>query len=830
MNRKIKKGIIVGISAAILVGAVTPLAIILSNRNEPTNVYNSQIKTTNFEDNIEDYASQHIQKPLIEFDVTQYIRVFDPIPTNASNNIYTPIFDKINLDIVRNDVYSFFSWMKYSYNNSLFKYKINQVDVSNSNEQYNIEIGFDILNPYTQNNLFTINQNGVLRNIEFKWNEVKSAKIIINSKATPSFFTEDADEKHNNLHAAYYFENVKWMIGKDNFNFRKFSLTNYSQSLNTIVRNIQKGKSYLEFQKTGSWLLDKMTATDFENDIRMDFENYFYHSVKAIGSAQRMLREVLKNKSIADTLSLIADDAEIFSENIIKLTTPEHKGTGLAIKTILKNPSIYELLTNHEFKKAVKNIVAIEKPYYAQQVSTIVDIMDFNDREQFEELIRSFIFTDATSFIPKEIINTFWELRNEGILKIVSKMSPLLSNWLKELNPDNSNALLTKLQSFVNLFLNYDIEKTTVAQWLVAIIKTKDETGTNALKTLLKPFLGGQGLQSALDTLLFDNDSIDESTLLGVFDFIANPTSDGAQVDYEEYAKTMKMEYISKPFNYDASTHKLEAEYAAKFTIGKQLRFNLSQVINILPSSIKGPIKPLVPDELIFYPEDYIKFDYSINEIVDYDLVKTYNGKHKFSWQALVNEKIDINLPQTAAQLYNNTSFLIKQTVLPLWNTLFFGEYTKKRIYKPVLSSKMNQEVVGNYNSYKKTGEQILVNEFTPEELKALTEELKSKITQTEDKNRSYMYEKSWTGKKKYIYKKQSLTTIDDFALHQKVFNTRDFKHNYKIFLNANYVVPTMSIIGIKLPDVSLIDINIATPYNVYSNNGKMSSSWSLGF
>ncbi len=216
MKRKFKKSLIASLTILALGGTATSVVVASSmNKDRPVAVKNHQV--LDFKDNIDQYIEKAQKHELTVFDAQSKIGLYQAIPSKACNEIYKPIFSKINKDLITNDLFSFLNWTKESYSNSVFKYKILDFKINSSIEnnepKYQIEIVFDIYNPEPMASTFTLDQNNTVNNTVFGVNEIKSSKLVIDSKAIPFFHHQIKTANIADLYAGYYFDNAHWIIG-----------------------------------------------------------------------------------------------------------------------------------------------------------------------------------------------------------------------------------------------------------------------------------------------------------------------------------------------------------------------------------------------------------------------------------------------------------------------------------------------------------------------------------------------------------------------------------------------------------------------------------------
>ncbi len=233
-----------------------------------------------------------------------------------------------------------------------------------------------------------------------------------------------------------------------------------------------------------------------------------------------------------------------------------------------------------------------------------------------------------------------------------------------------------------------------------------------------------------------------------------------------------------------------------------------------------------LPNKLEIFPNDYFSVGYNFNGKVNYNPVISFNNQYKLSWTSLINETVDINLPQTAKSMYDNSSRLLRSVLIKMYNSLFFKIYTDKKMFSPINSPKLNETLIDNFSPIKKNGNAILEKELTQEQLKTLTDKIKASITEKEDRNIKFEYAKGWLGSSYYIYKLSTVFNYDEKLLFQELFNTSNCIADFSQYINCNLVVPPMSILGISTPQVPLFEARISLPFNVCTNNNKMKNSF----
>ncbi len=836
MKKKTRKSLVATLAILTLGGTVTSIAVGSSLNKNRSTIFNTT-KPLSFDDNISEYTSQVKKMPLTIFNPRTEIGLYDAIPTKANNPIYNSIFSKINKELITNDIFNFLTWIKESYSNSVFKYKILDFNVEtkleNDKPKYLIEITFDIYNPEQMSNTFTFNQNNVVNNIIFGINEIKSSKLVIDSKAIPFFYHQLNYGNINNLYAGYYFENAHWIIGNKNIPFNKFILNKFSPTLNTVIENVDLGKNYFEIEEECQPRIKELTTNDFLLDIKNDFNNYWDYSIKAIGASQRIIREILLQKPLLETLNNIASDANILTESVINLKTPELKGLGSIIQAILENKNITELLSNNDVRNAIITISRYYMPEDSETVESTLNSINFADPNQFSSVLNTItIQLIESGKLDKQIADKINKIKDEGLLDILFNEKTLFNEIYKLLNPNGNISLLNDIQLLFNELSNHNPNKDSLLNIILDLVKLKDKNNKTIIMNLINILMPNNNLDSILNLFIFENDSLNLTNLTSFLDSIANPVDESNNlVDLEQYAKSINVVHSNRDFNFDNVSLMLSGNYEVKYEFTKKLQFNIGKLYNILPSWIKALTTTAgLPNKLELFPNDYFIVQYDLNDNVDYSPIKTLDNKHKLSWTTLANKIIDVNLPQTAKAMYNNTSVLSRSTLIKMYNSLFFKVYTDKKMFTPIVSEKLNNYLISDYSPNKMNGNAIFKKQLTQQELDSISNNIKSNIKEKEDKTIKYEYANSWLWGSSYIYKLSTTLNIDQEQLFNQLFDTTNCNTEYYKYINCNLIVPPMSIVGISTPQVPLFDINISLPFNVCSNDNSMTNNFTFKF
>ncbi len=775
MKKWAKWAIILSTGVAAVGATIAPVIVnAANNKLEVKNIFPQEHQEADvFKENIGEYIQKQTTQPLLDFKINQS-NPYMLEPRDASDNAYIDIFSKINDSVVTNDLYSFLENSKEYSTNFLFKYFVNELKVNSTNEngvnKYHIELSIDIHNTSYKPTEFLINNDPQeVKSVTFNTNETKNTKLIIDSAAIPYFYELiNHTQGTADWYAAYFFTNAKWTFGEQTLSFNEFFLSQYSKSLNTVIKNVSIKKGYLDYKNEGQAELQKLTSQDFVSDIQREFETQWNNAKNNIGPAQRtaqILTEVLPSgnmRSLIQFFNDAADDITLLISNLLQYTHPGNEGIGDIVNPILKNQSIWELLVNEKFHNGISSLLEHFAPSIAPTVKKVLDSFTNQSmteiKASIDKLLDGIIATESVPQQIKDLLTTIKNSGNDGIITFIFKNINLIINILNKVTSeqpaaDSSGApnetkqklkvvadMLTALQG------KFDPNVNNLFDFIEALLKSQNTAGENNLKVVLKTFIPNlakpesQTIWTVLDLVVFNNANINASNLALIVRDLANPIDINTNevADLESFANAMTITPTVKSQNYDQNTKQLSVDYSVKYQLGQSVSFKIENLMNIIPSINLGIIninantlKSFIPPAINFYSGDSFTIEYKIDDTVNYEIIPDpmASNQYMMSWMSKIDKHVDFDLKQTYKNMFETGGSItimlqklkFQDTILPILQSFLYSYLDDYKVYRPISSPKLNAFKIKDYDANKKSNQYIAPKQFaTPEEKQQL--------------------------------------------------------------------------------------------------------------
>lgn len=849
---KLKNKLLLAFGLVIIPASATTGALVgvsQINKNSSTsneNKNNFQDNTINYKSKVTDYKEQEFN-PFENIQDWQEYKVLDDNPYSEN---YKNLFSKIDLNLVKNDFYNFIGGLSDEKYNKNFMVNITDAKVTKNNEIWDISLNFKIYN--NENNYNYYKFNNVFKKILFKANEIKNIEFKISSKLNYTFTKLKNSDGTTKLLANYIFDKASLnIVGNNILSIDNFSFANKSYSLNTYIDSVETSNNYLSIKNDANKELEKLSIDVIKNDVESTYDKYISTIEKLLDPVQNILQNLVTNynnkESVLDYLKKNADNIGFVIDELIYLITKTNPELSSIISSLLKNQTLFEIISNKENLSKISNLLENLIPGSSSLIESFVG--NLNSQEDLKELINQLLPYISGMIqdekLVEELKNLLNDITTEGLISTIFK---------------HKNTILAIVQNFgiiddtlsnllINILQVVDIENKTVADLFIDLIKSGNEN-TYYLKEMFKlfQFALSPSLESLLDQLIFNNPNMNAQNLIGIIDVFANPKvsnkSNAGVVRYKERFDSMQKNY---EFNQDASfdpvSKKINLSYTTKFIYGGNIYFNIGKIYDILPNNltINGSSIPIstikglgaLPDWIGIFKNDYFSLQVNLNDKIEYDVVKL-NSQDVLSWQAYSKMVVDMHMPQTIQSIWNMT---LGDNLTKLTNGIFFHIYNTYDYFKPYQSNLLNSKIIENYDYDAKTNEAIFFKELLTEKQQEI-----SNAYNAATNNVNYLDENgnevkhSWKVAlfiTKNVYKTITETSFEFESILKDFIDFTHYTTGLHIAFNNNRIISSfnLKIIGINaftIPNVNASNITILTPYNTYTNNGNYSNKWSI--
>ncbi len=864
------------------IGLIIVPAIVPAAKNSYNNVYNpnngNNIKPQQFDQNWQEYNDKLTPSgaPIIFNDDFKEYQPWMKLSTDANDPIYKNLFNKIDLKLISNDIYQFISTTLR--NNKTSSIELNVTDIEglynpNSNINptntitprttafinptvYNFKIKFKMYNNNPVAKMYQIKNNQQTININFAPYEIKNQTIEINSQAYPDFYiTTDPKTNTSNLYANYYFKDALWTIDNTQHVINKFSWANSSYSLNTVIQGVNTNKSYLDIAQQANAALKTLTSTDINNDINNTFENYYHLVTPFLDPIQNILQALAKNPTTKEFLNNEATDIGKLVDLSLNMSNKSIENIDKLIEAILKDQTIYQIMTNHDLSIPLYQIIELVVPGSGDTVQSILNGMSFNSQEEFDEAFDLIISKGSELVGPNIDLSFLNDLKTEGLLSFIVKNSSNIKNILTNFG------ISSPLIDDIFLLIDPNTMDTPIINVLINAINKTDEANKKVLPSLLKPVFDTLPpiVGELVNSLVFNNTNLNVNHLMSAFNALGNPTNapvKGSSInpnsviryrDWFEKTWTNKTISLNNTFNKDTLSVNLNTE--AKFIYPETLNIYTRGLVGLLPNSItiNGKTIPLNiagigintvwPDNFTLNKnESFSLLLNSTNTSLEYDVVKDQtNDKDVLSWKALTKFSYITNMPTTVKQIWDKCSSGTGDFVLASFGNLLFHKFNETKYFYPS-TSVLNKTEIKNYSADAKNNIGVTTKTLTPERIQAISNAINIANKEKNVSNKPFLINKgSFFIPRKEIWQSETINSFDVKPLIDELLDLTYFPaerlNDFKIYLNSNLVVNTSKLMQtITVPKVTVNNLVISLPYNVTSNNGVMQSSWSFSF
>lgn len=829
------------IGASILVASATIMTPLLTSCKEQTSTSSPDDNSSSiipgqgtFVDNTYNYSTK-IDNP-VESSFNQNTDStgwgdFSALTSNANSTIYDKIFASINENTVTNDIYNMISVLgKNSKTNIGFDANVKNINVTKTDATWNISIQFDLYNSLSKTNTYALGTQKIIFNPKTK----KDIDLQISGEMKRTFFSPRTTELMKKLYFGYYFPNSTITYDNQTKAIGDFKLNNYSLSLNKYVEIQNNEVGYTDIEEFATQKMMNFTDENLQTEIANTYDQYLSIIGTVLDPLQKLLQALIKsNETPVPLLEFLKTNAEnigiilnefyklIDKNGNIDLTKP--------VSLILSNAKLSDLLVDENTKKL---IIAILNKYQPGIAATIKPILDNINSSNVDQQLDA-IFKMINTIIGGEnanITQLLTDLKTKGILDSIWDNKQFFIDIINKTTNNQQDPII----QLISLITKASESNTSnnVFDFVLNLIKMKNESNEYILKDILTKLIPNQTILTIIDQILFDNPQLTKENIISFIDVFANPKTSKDKNAGIVNLKTW-FDSITKTKEFLKENEHIKFKY--RFEFGSDIYFNIDKLFKVLPNTLSvgttsipvGLLARALPDWISINNGDYIEVQ-QVFDNVEYDVVNI-NGEYRLSWQSFAHTTVDINLPNSLKTIYDSALIGTGSTFVSLLNNIFYGIYNTSSYFKPYKSS-LNEFVINNYNPKLKNNEAIFTNQLTPDRLAEISNAINASITEEVVPETEFVYANPFLLGKQTINKHKTTSNFDIYSLLKEYFNLDNYNSPFHVNIDVNKIIKGTSVATIKIPEITIKNIAIQTPYYVYTDNGEFRNYFSINF
>lgn len=832
------------IGASILVASATIMTPLLTSCNEQTSSTSADDNSSStiipgqgtFVDNTYNYSTK-INNP-VESSFNQNTDSsgwgdFSALTSNANSTIYDKIFASINENTVTNDIYNMISKLgKDSKTNIGFDANVKNINVTKTENTWNISMQFELYNSLSKTNTYVLGAEKIVFNPKNK----KNIDLKISGELKRTLYSPRTTELMKKLYFGYYFPNSTITYDNQTREIGNFKLNNYSLSLNKYVEIQNNEVGYTDIEEFATQKMMNFTDQTLQSEIENTYDQYLSIIGTILDPLQKLLQELIKsnntpvplleflNTNAGNIGTILNEFYKLIDKNgNIDLTKP--------VSLILSNAKLSDLLVDENTKKLIIAILTKYQPGIAGTIKPILDNINSNNVDQQLEAI----FDMINSIVGGENVNItqlLTDLKTKGILVSIWDNKQFFIDIIKKITNNEQDPII----QLISLITQASETNTSnnAFDFVLNLIKMKNDNGNGdyILKDILTKLIPNQTILTIIDQILFDNPHLTKENFISFIDVFANPRASKAKNAEIVNLKTW-FDSIIKTKEFSKENEHIKFTY--KFQFGSDIYFNIAKLFKMLPNTISvgttsipvGLLAGALPDWISINSGDYIEIQQTFDD-VEYDVVNI-NGEYKLSWQSFAHTTVDINLPNALKTIYDSAPIVTRSTFVSLLNNIFYGIYNTSSYFKPYKSS-LNEFVINNYNPKLKNNEAIFKNTLTPERLAEISKAINDSITEEVVPGTEFVYANILFLGKQTVNKHKTICNYDIYPLLKEYFNLNNYNSPFHVNIDVNKLIKGTSVATFQIPEITIKNIAIQTPYNVYTDGGEFKNYFSINF
>lgn len=829
------------IGASILVASATIMTPLLTSCKEQTSTSSTDDNSSStiipgqgtFVDNTYNYSTK-IDNP-VESSFNQNTDSngwgdFSALTSNANSTIYNKIFASINENTVTNDIYNMISVLgKNSKTNIGFDANVKNINVTNTNGTWNISMKFDLYNSLSKQNTYVLGTQKIIFNPKTK----KDIDLQISGEMKRTFFSPRTTELMKKLYFGYYFPNSTITYDNQTKAIGDFKLNNYSLSLNKYVEIQNNEVGYTDIEEFATQKMMNFTDQTLQNEIANTYEQYLSMIGTILDPLQKLLQALIKtNETPVPLLEFLKTNAEnigiILNEFYKLIDKNGNIDLKVPVSLILSNAKLSDLIVDENTKKLIIAILTKYQPGIAATIKPILDNINSSNVDQQLDAIFKMINT-IIGGENANITQLLTDLKTKGILVSIWDNKQFFIDIIKKTTNNQQDPII----QLISLITKASESNTSnnVFDFVLNLIKMKNESNEYILKDILTKLIPNQTILTIIDQILFDNPQLTKENIISFIDVFANPKTSKDKNAGIVNLKTW-FDSIIKTKQFTKENEHIKFTY--KFVFQSDIYFNIDKLFKLLPNTLSigttsipvGLLAGALPDWISINNGDYIEVQQAFDD-VEYDVVNI-NGEYRLSWQSFAHTTVDINLPNSLKTIYDS-ALIGGSTFVSLLNNIFYGIYNTSSYFKPYKSS-LNEFVIKNYNPKLKNNEAIFKNTLTPERLTEISNAINASITEEVVPGTEFVYANPLFLGKQTVNKHKTTSNVDIYSLLKEYFNLDNYNSPFHVNIDINKLIRGTSVATIQIPEITIKNIAIQTPYYVYTDNGEFRNYFSINF
>ncbi len=830
------------IGASILVASATIMTPLLTSCKEQTSTSSTDDNSSStiipgqgtFVDNTYNYSTK-INNP-VESSFNQNTDStgwgdFSALTSNANSTIYDKVFASINENTVTNDIYNMISVLgKNSKTNIGFDANVKNINVTKTENTWNISMKFDLYNSLSKQNTYVLGTQKIIFNPKTK----KDIDLQISGEMKRTFFSPRTTELMKKLYFGYYFPNSTITYDNQTRQIGDFKLNNYSLSLNKYVEIQNNEVGYTDIEEFATQKMMNFTDETLQNEIANTYEQYLSMIGTILDPLQKLLQALIKtNETPVPLLEFLKTNAENIGTILNEFYKLIDKNGNIDLKVpvslILSNAKLSDLIVDENTKKLIITILTKYQPGIAATIKPILDNINSSNVDQQLDAIFKMINT-IIGGENANITQLLTDLKTKGILDSIWDNKQFFIDIINKTTNNQQDPII----QLISLITKASESNTSnnVFDFVLNLIKMKNESNEYILKDILTKLIPNQTILTIIDQILFDNPHLTKENFISFIDVFANPKTSKDKTAGIVNLKTW-FDSITKTKEFLKENEKIKFKY--KFVFQSDIYFNIDKLFKMLPNTISvgttsipvGLLAGALPDWISINSGDYIEVQ-QVFDNVEYDVVNI-NGEYRLSWQSFAHTTVDINLPNSLKTIYDSALIGSGSTFVSLLNNIFYGIYNTSSYFKPYKSS-LNEFAINNYNPKLKNNEAIFTNKLTPDRLAEISNAINASITEEVVPGTEFVYANPWLLGKQTVNKHKTTSNVDIYSLLKEYFNLDNYNSPFHVNIDINKLIRGTSVATIQIPEITIKNIAIQTPYYVYTDNGEFRNYFSINF
>ncbi|MGL4768776.1 MAG: hypothetical protein ACRCW6_00935 [Mycoplasmoidaceae bacterium] len=361
------------------------------------------------------------------------------------------------------------------------------------------------------------------------------------------------------------------------------------------------------------------------------------------------------------------------------------------------------------------------------------------------------------------------------------------------------------------------------------------------ISVLIKAFIPNlnDNISNVISSIFSNNLNINSSNLGKFLIDISQPLVNNVKGTIGDWISNIKCEDIKEDANFNHDNLTLNGKFGIKYIFGKTLNINLSNLINLLPDNLKLgnisiPIKTIkefkmFPNSLVISKNDYISdYENFKDSKISFYADSNDSGGYNIKWKGLSTNVLDINMPGTMKEIFNEYNFASWGLVAPLYKAVLPNIFysIKKKFY--YYKSNKNIFTVNDYDPniiYDveflkiKSVTQATIDGYKKDLIQIANSKALVNIKGTEVHLKGTFKDWDFWKTEYNLDDKNIINKIDDIS-NSLVYKNQTFS-DYIYLFNLNHICNSFSVATFKVEEINLSSFGLIYHHNfgIYDEN-----------